>query len=470
MKILVVDDNASLARAIKTFLNQEGHVADTAGLVKEGQKLLALYNYDLVITDLRLPDGEGLEIIKTAREGRSTQPPEVILMTAFGTVESAVTAMRLGVADYLTKPVSMEEFSFRIGKIAEIRRLDDEKRLLQRQCESLLDVAGFGHALEDIVGSSSSVRELKQLIAKVAPFPSTVLVTGETGSGKEMVARAIHQLSPRANGPFVRVNCASIPESLFEAELFGHEKGAFTDARQKRIGCFETADRGTVFLDEVGEVPLTMQAKLLRVLQEKEIMRIGSSNPITVDVRIVAATNRNLEAMVAAGNFREDLLYRLSVFNINVPPLRARCEDFAPLCRNLLIRLGRELGRPSVTIADELIQQLALLPWPGNVRQLKNALERAVVLYENGEITARSFDLPEEAPREHQTAATPAKSAGPCVECGLVEALEQLERQMIGEALQKSGGTKSRAAEILKIPRTQLLYRMKKLGFGETGD
>ncbi len=468
MKILVVDDNASLARAIKTFLNQEGHVADTAGSVKEGQKLLALANYDLVITDLRLPDGEGLEIIKTARECRPAEPPEVILMTAFGTVESAVTAMRLGVADYLTKPVSMEEFSFRIAKIAEIRRLDAEKNLLQRQCESLLDVAGFGHALEDIVGDSAAVGELKQLIARVAPFPSTVLVTGETGSGKEMVARAIHQLSPRVKGPFVRVNCASIPESLFDAELFGHEKGAFTDARQKRIGCFETADRGTVFLDEVGEVPLTMQAKLLRVLQEKEIMRIGSSTPITVDVRIVAATNRNLEAMVSAGNFREDLLYRLSVFNINVPPLRARREDFGPLCRNLLVKLGRDLGRPAVAISETLIQQLSLQPWPGNVRQLKNALERAVVLSENGEITAKSFDLPEEGlpgRQKVEVSAVPEAAA-----CGLAEALEQLERQMISDALHKAGGTKSRAAEILKIPRTQLLYRMKKLGFVETGD
>ena len=315
MKILVVDDNASLARAIKAFLNQEGHVADLAGSVKEGHKLLDLSSYDLVITDLKLPDGDGLEIIRKAREGNAPRLPQVILMTAFGSVESAVTAMQLGASDYLTKPVSMEEFSFRIQKIAELRRLDAEKDLLQRQRDSLLAASGFGHAIDDIVGGGEAIRQLKELIIKVAPFPSTVLVTGETGAGKEMVARAIHQLSPRADGPFVRVNCASIPETLFEAELFGHEKGAFTDARQRRTGSFEAADQGTVFLDEVGEVPLAMQAKLLRVLQEKEVIRIGSSSPVKVDVRIVAATNRNLEKMVAEGSFREDLLYP-SAFSI----------------------------------------------------------------------------------------------------------------------------------------------------------
>lgn len=470
MKILVVDDNASLARAIKTFLNQDGHVADTAGSVKEGKKLLALSNYDLVITDLRLPDGEGLEIISSARESQTATAPAVILMTAFGSVESAVTATRLGVSDYLTKPVSMEEFSFRIEKIAKLRQLDAEKSLLKRQCDSLLEVAGFAHLLDDIVGSSSAVTKLKQLITRVAPFPSTVLVTGETGAGKEMVARAVHQLSPRADGPFVRVNCASIPETLFEAELFGHEKGAFTDARQMRVGCFEAAAQGTVFLDEVGEVPLAMQAKLLRVLQEKEIMRIGSSTAVQVDVRIVAATNRNLDAMVAAGTFREDLLYRLSVFNIVVPPLRERREDFAPLCRSLLARLGRELGRPAVSVSDELVQRLAMMPWPGNVRQLKNALERAVVLSDGDELAAAFFSTPDA--RSPASICNPAGDQGEAVmpAVGLVESLEALERRMIVAALQKCGGTKSRAAEILRIPRTQLLYRMKRLGLAETGD
>ena len=473
MKILVVDDNASLARAIKSFLNQEGHVADMAGSVKEGQKLLDLSNYDLVITDMKLPDGDGLEIIRKAREGVSVRLPEVILMTAFGSVESAVTAMQLGASDYLTKPVSMEEFSFRIQKIAELRRIDDEKNLLKRQRDSLLDASGFGHAIDDIVGDSEAVRQLKQLIAKVAPFPSTVLVTGETGAGKEMVARAIHQLSPRVDGPFVRVNCASIPETLFEAELFGHEKGAFTDAKQRRTGSFEAADRGTVFLDEVGEVPLAMQAKLLRVLQEKEVIRIGSSSPVRVDVRIVAATNRDLEKMVADGLFREDLLYRLSVFNIVVPPLRARREDFGVLCRSLLDRLGRELGRPALHIGDRVIEKLAAMHWPGNVRQLKNALERAVVLAEGKEIDLRFFvDSEKQSVVLPQTWSSDEEEmvSAEEIKAGLVETLEALERRMILAALQKAAGIKSRAAEILKIPRTQLLYRMKKLSLTDGED
>ena len=475
MKILVVDDNASLARAIKSFLNQEGHVADVAGSVKEGQKLLDLSNYDLVLTDLKLPDGEGLEIIRKARESASPRLPEVILMTAFGSVESAVTAMRLGASDYLTKPVSMEEFSFRIQKIAERRRLDEQNELLKRQCDSLLDASGFANVLDSIVGRSQAIAELKQLLAKVAPYPSTVLITGETGAGKEMVARAVHQLSPRAGGPFVRVNCASIPETLFEAELFGHEKGAFTDAKQRRIGSFEAADQGTVFLDEVGEVPLAMQAKLLRALQEKEIIRIGSSSPVKVDVRIVAATNRNLEKMVAAGRFREDLLYRLSVFNILVPPLRERKDDFPELCRSLLDRLARELGKPSLRIPDSLVERLAAMQWPGNVRQLKNALERAAVLSEGRDIEAKFLLQPD---RSEEAQAEPARTGfvSPAAienenpEVGLTAALESLERRMLVAALEKAGGTKSRAAEILKIPRTQLLYRMKKLGLGEGDD
>ncbi|MBA4398250.1 MAG: hypothetical protein C0394_12830, partial [Syntrophus sp. (in: bacteria)] len=326
----------------------------------------------------------------------------------------------------------------------------------------------LSHAIDDIVGRSPAVSELKQLVTRVAPYPSTVLITGETGSGKEMVAKAVHSLSPRCDGPFIRVNCASIPETLFESELFGHEKGSFTDARQRRIGSFEAADQGTVFLDEVGEIPLAMQAKLLRVLQEKEIIRIGSSKPVQVDVRIVAATNRNLEKMVADGIFREDLLYRLSVFNIHVPPLRARTEDFRELCCSLLDRIGRELGRPALHMSDETIARLAQMPWPGNVRQLRNALERAAVLSDSSSIGLSSFfvnDRPqamtvEPAAYNHAIEASDAGS-------GLVDALEQLERRMILDALKKADGTKSRAADLLKIPRTQLLYRMKRLGLGE---
>ena len=469
MKILVVDDNASLARGLKTFLTGEGHQAELAHTVKQGLELLETHSFDLIITDLRLPDGEGLQIMEKARDGSLDAMPEVILMTAFGSVESAVTAMRLGASDYLTKPVSLEEFSFRIKKIEQLKQLGSQKQRLERQCENLLEAAGFNQAVDDIAGESSEIAEVKQMIRRVAAYPTTVLITGETGVGKEVAAKAIHTLSPRQHAPFVRVNCASIPETLFESELFGHEKGAFTDARQRRIGSFEAADSGTVFLDEVGEVPMSLQAKLLRVLQEKEITRLGSSKPIAIDVRIIAATNRNLGEMVVAGSFREDLLYRLSVVNIHLPPLRQRLGDLPVLCQTLLHKIGNELGRPNLAISTEAMQALQKQAWPGNIRQLKNALERAVVMTDSRILEPKNFLL------AAQTSAlgsadrvTESETSGAAeTQSGLSGALENLEKKMIAAALAESGGIKSRAAEILQIPRTQLLYRMKRLGIDE---
>ena len=466
MKILVVDDNASLARGLKTFLESEGHQAELAHTVRQGLAQLSAHNFDLLITDLRLPDGEGLQIMEKARDGSSEPMPEVILMTAFGSVESAVKAMQLGASDYLTKPVSLEEFSFRIKKIEQFRQLGSQKTRLERQCETLAAAAGFNQALEDMAGDSPEINEVKQMIRRVAAYPTTVLITGETGVGKEVTAKAVHNLSQRLHAPFVRVNCASIPETLFESELFGHEKGAFTDARQRRIGSFEAADGGTVFLDEVGEVPLNLQAKLLRVLQEKEITRLGSLKPVAVDVRIIAATNRKLDAMVAAGRFREDLLYRLSVVNIHLPPLRQRIGDLPILCQTLLKKIGEDLGRPLLSLSPVALQFLQKQDWPGNIRQLKNALERAVVMSESKQLEPVDFLISLPAAAKDVQASEPAVSDIPGG-AGLNDALESLEKKMILSALAESGGVKSRAAEILKIPRTQLLYRMKKLGIGD---
>jgi len=466
MKILVVDDNASLARGLKTFLTGEGHQAEIAHTVKNGLEQLAAHNFDLIITDLRLPDGEGLQIMEKARDGSSEPMPEVILMTAFGSVESAVKAMQLGASDYLTKPVSLEEFSFRIKKIEQFRQLGVQNTRLERSCESLYTAAGFGSALDDMAGASPEIDEVRQMIGRVAAYPSTVLITGETGVGKEVAAKAIHSLSPRQNAPFVRVNCASIPETLFESELFGHEKGAFTDARQRRTGSFEAADGGTVFLDEVGEVPITLQAKLLRVLQEKEITRLGSSKPVSVDVRIIAATNRNLAEMVSAGQFREDLLYRLSVVNIHLPPLRQRKGDLPILCRTLLLRIGEDLGRPKLKLSQAALEALQKQEWPGNIRQLKNALERAVVMSDSSVLNPADFLITPQVVDNGKSVVAVADEVL-STDGGLNAALESLEKRMILAALAESGGIKSRAAEILKIPRTQLLYRMKKLGIGE---
>ena len=462
MNVLIVDDNRSLARGLSTFLKQEGHEAAVAASLAEGLSLLARYRYDLVITDLKLPDGLGLELIRTARSG--PQPPDVILMTAFGTVETAVEAMKLGALDYLIKPVPLEEFAFRIDRVVRLRQANQRAESLARENQDLLQARGLASPLDELVGDSSGMKSLKETIRKAAPFPSTVLITGETGAGKEMVARAIHALSPRSGKPFVRVNCASIPDALFEAELFGHEKGAFTDAHERRIGTFEAADGGTLFLDEVGEVPVHLQAKLLRVIQEKEFTRIGSSRPQTVDVRIVAATNRDLERMTQTAAFREDLLYRLSVVRVAVPPLRQRVEDLQLLAEHLLERFRQEFGRPGLHLPPEAVAALSRREWRGNVRELRNALERAVVLAESDRLESRLFEEEREpAPGRHaeRTALPPD---------GLLKALDDEERRMIRLALDQAQGVKARAAEFLKIPRTNLLYRLKRLGLAESAD
>lgn len=462
MNILVVDDNSSLSRGLKIFVEQEGHTCLIAGSVKEGISLIEKYSFDLIITDLKLPDGQGLEIIAHSREIDVKPLPEVILMTAFGSVETAVEAIKLGAMDYLTKPVSMEEFAFRIKKVADIRKLELKTERLLRQQRDLLDAAGLNGELHEIAGQSDAIKEVKSLITRVAPYPSTVIITGETGVGKEMVARAVHNLSGRSEGPFVRVNCASIPDTLFESELFGHEKGAFTDAKYSRQGCFESAEGGTVFLDEVGEIPINLQAKLLRALQEKEIVRLGSSIPIKVDVRIVAATNRDLEKMVVEGTFREDLLYRLGVFKIHVPPLRERKNDIAEICENLLSRLGSDLSRPGLNLAPESIERLEQLDWAGNIRELRNSLERAAVMSDCDKLEPVHFNFSSRKEPVENPLTTAERSGEQSV--GLIEALESLERKMIRAALERNQGVKSRAADELQIPRTQLLYRMKRIG------
>lgn len=462
MNILVVDDNISLARGLKTFLEQEMHRCLIASTVREGLQHLAEHEFDLVITDLKLPDGQGLEIIARARQAEVA--PEVILMTAFGSVESAVEALRLGVMDYLTKPVSLEEFSFRIKKIESFRKIKRQNDRLQRRHRQLIEQAGLGAGLNDICGVSSAVSEVKSLIARVAPYPSTVLITGETGVGKELVARAVHSLSDRRDGPFVRVNCASIPATLFEDELFGHEKGAFTDAAQSRAGCFETGEGGTVFLDEVGEIPLNLQAKLLRVLQEKELARIGSNKVRKIDTRIVAATNRNLEKMAQGGDFREDLLYRLSVFKIHVPPLRSRKEDIEPISANLLQHLGDDLKKKNLKLSASALQQLKQYEWPGNIRELKNMLERAAVMADSELLEPVHFGFAPETSSAFTVSGGGNPNTNEQAAIGLVEALERLERSLILAALSRHENVKSRAADELKIPRTQLLYRMKRLG------
>jgi len=461
MKILIVDDNLSLTKGLATFLRQEGHGSQCAGTARDALTLIDRISFDLIITDLKLPDMEGMEVIRKARS--LAEPPEVILMTAFGSIETAVEAMKLGAIDYLTKPVPMEEFAFRIDRISKIRQTSLNVQKLERANKNLLEDSGLISPLDEIVGTSPEIAKVKELIKKTAPFPSTILLMGETGTGKEMAARAIHSLSPWASGPFVRVNCASIPASLFEAELFGHEKGAFTDAHERRIGKFESAKSGTLFLDEVGEVPLTLQSKLLRALQEKEITRVGSSQPIIIETRIIAATNRPLEQMAIEGLFREDLLYRLAVIKIAIPALRERRSDIPAIAQRLLDRLRKEFGKGNLVFAPETLSCLSNRNWRGNVRELKNAVERAVVLSESAQLLPTLFsDTKIEVPT------TSCATSDIVPELGLIATLEMVERDLINKAMTKSGGVKSRAAEELRIPRTNLLYRLKKLGIDDS--
>ncbi|HEY9071035.1 MAG TPA: sigma-54 dependent transcriptional regulator [Candidatus Ozemobacteraceae bacterium] len=477
MNILVVDDNRSLVKGLCTFLTQEGHTATPAGTLAEARSALAADGFDLVITDLKLPDGEGLDVIRAVKDVE--RPAEVILMTAFSSIETAVTAMKLGALDYLTKPVPMEELAFRVARVAERRASAERVDVLRRANEAWRSADVLGEPLAGMVGESEGMKQVKTLIRKAAAFPSTVLLCGETGTGKEVAARAIHGLSPWADGPFVRVNCASIPATLFESELFGHEKGAFTDARERRIGRFEAARGGTLFLDEVGEVPLELQSKLLRALQEKEIVRVGGAKPIRIEARIVAATNRDLDAMAARGAFREDLLYRLAVIRICLPPLRERREDIPALLEHLVGLLRREFGRPGLRIDPALIPLMSRLTWRGNIRELRNALERAAVMAESDLLELRDFPAPQMeslggAIREAEEGPTPTGESSVVnpsqPEPGLNEALETLERRMIIDALSRAGGVKSRAAEELRIPRTNLLYRMKRLGIAGNDD
>ena len=469
MKILVVDDNQSIAKGLATFLKQDNHEPSTAGSLQDALAILAKTRFDLVITDLKLPDGSGIEVVRKARSNE--EPAEVILMTAFGSIETAVEAMKLGAIDYLTKPVPLEEFAFRIDRVEKMRTLGTRVESLKRQNEVLLEEAGFTSALDDLVGSGPEIRAIKEMIRKTAAFPSTVLLSGETGTGKEMAARAIHFLSPWAPGPFVRVNCASIPETLFESELFGHEKGAFTDARERRIGRFEAAKGGTLFLDEVGEVPLALQSKLLRALQEKEITRVGSSQPMVVEARIVSATNRNLDEMVKSGNFREDLLYRLAVIKIHLPPLRDRRSDIPDISEKLLSRLKKDLGKPRLQLSQGAMETLKCHDWPGNVRELKNTLERAIVMSSGdvigGELVSPDHQAKARLNQEAVPQPDPPTNKGPASQKGLNETLDEIEIKMIGNAMERANGVKARAAEELKIPRTNLIYRMKRLGILE---
>jgi len=443
-RILVVEDEDNLRRVIELQLRSSGFEVDQARTAEEALKLAD--RATLILTDLRLPGMDGLELMKRLRASNSQTP--IIVMTAFGTVETAVEAMKSGALDFLPKPFSMDHLMAVIAKASEVRALREENRKLREEL-------GFRYDLDNIIGPSPAMQEVLATVGRVAPTRATVLLCGESGVGKDLIARAIHYHSPRRAHPFVKINCAAIPENLMESELFGYEKGAFTGAVSSKPGKFEQADGGTAFLDEIGDVPLGIQVKLLRVLQEKEFERLGSNKTRQVDVRIVAATNLDLRRAVEEGSFREDLYYRLNVMPIHLLPLRQRREDIAPLVRRFLGRYAAELGVPVDSISDEAMKLLVEYSWPGNVRQLENVIERSLLLSSGNRLEARDIRL--------DGAPAPVPE-GPAQFLPEGMTLDEYERSVIREALRRANGNKSQAARLLGLTRNALRYRLTQMG------
>lgn len=447
-RILVVDDDSSLRRVMKMQLEEAGYQVTLASDGDEAYKRMPELQPELVITDLNMPTS-GLTFLErlAADEHRTT----VIVITAFGTVETAVAAMKLGAYDYVTKPLDFDALRLVVGRALERQNLLEEVRTLR----SALDQR---YGFESIIGRSKSFLRVLDQAARVSQRDATVLIQGETGTGKELIARAIHHNSPRRNKAFVAINCGAIPKELVESELFGYIRGAFTGALTNKPGRIELADGGTLFLDEVGELPLDAQVKLLRVLQEGELPKVGATNPVNVDVRVVAATHRNLAAMVEDGTFREDLYYRLAVVPLRIPPLRERREDIPQLLDTLFAQAKKRHNLPDARLAPATLQRLIAYSWPGNVRQLENVLERILVLAP-GDLISED-DLPEELQRQ---AANPGFLWPDLPEEGI--SLEAVERDLIGRALDRFKGNQTHAARFLDISRRTLIYRMEKYGF-----
>ncbi|NTW57842.1 MAG: sigma-54-dependent Fis family transcriptional regulator [Nitrospirae bacterium] len=443
--ILLIDDDPSLRRVIEYSLVESGYSVLPAASGEEGLALFQKGPCDAVITDITMPGMSGLDVLAKVRQADLNVP--VIIITAYGTIESAVSAMKQGAFDYITKPFNRDELRITLERALKMRRLEKENVRLRAE---VIDRYRF----DAIVGNSEKLREVIALAGRVAPSDATVLVTGESGTGKELLARGIHYSSGRSEGPFVAVNCAAIPENLIESELFGHVKGAFTGAVRDREGKFELADGGTIFLDEIGDLRVDLQAKILRTLQERTVDRVGGVKQIDVDVRVIAATNKDLEREVREGNFREDLYYRLSVVTLQMPPLRDRKDDIPVLAEHFLRKFS---PGPVVRLAPDALAILSAYGWPGNVRELENVMERASILKRGDTITRE--DLPEKLSRKAGGASEVLLNLP---EDGL--SLEELEKDLIIKALEKHKGNQTRAAEYLRITRPTLIYRMEKYG------
>ncbi len=440
IRILIVDDEAIVRTSLEHWFRDEGCVVETCPNGKEALAKLAESEWDLFLLDIRMPGMDGLELQRRIRESH----PEaiIILMTAYASVDTAVEAMKQGAHDYIAKPFDPEDLEKMVRAAVEKRRLEKENVQLRRSIEEL-------EQFSEIVGDSSAIRKVLEMVTTVAGTDSTVLIRGESGTGKELVARAIHAHSPRRFMPIVVVNCGALPDGILESELFGHEKGAFTGAQYRRKGKFELADGGTLFLDEIGDVSPKTQMDLLRVLEEKRVTRVGGSRSIDVDFRTIAATNRDLEASVAEKSLREDLYYRLNVFTIEIPPLRERREDIPILCEHFIQRLRRSMSRPLEGFTSEAMQLLTRREWPGNVRELQNAVERAAVVRRSGRLRPEDFPFVEPRAEEEGTNR---------------QSLADLERIHIQKTLEQSGWNVSQSARLLEIDRVTLYNKMRKYG------
>jgi DNA-binding NtrC family response regulator len=443
-RILVVEDEEKLRRVIELQLTSTGFDVDKAATAEEGVKVVD--RADLVLTDLRLPKMDGLEFLALIRR-QNTQVP-VVMMTAYGSVETAVESMKAGATDFLLKPFSLDHLMQVVNKALEVRALRDENRQLKEQL-------GRRYEYDNIIGRSEPMQEIFATIERVAPTRATVLLAGESGVGKDLIARAIHFHSPRRDRPLVKINCSSIPENLMESELFGYEKGAFTGAVASKPGKFEQADTGTVFLDEIGDVPGPIQVKLLRILQEREFERLGSNTTRHTDVRVIAATNQDLRAALEQGTFREDLYYRLNVVPLNIPPLRDRKQDIPSLADHFIRKLAPDSGSQVESITDAAMEKLMGYHFPGNVRELENVIERSLVLARGKQLDAGDIKL-ESAPRPR------SQNDSHFLPEGMT--LDQYEQELIREALRRADGNKSQAARLLGLTRNALRYRLTQMG------
>jgi two-component system NtrC family response regulator/two-component system response regulator HydG len=442
-RILIADDEEAARRSLAQILSEDGYQVSLASNGEEALNLVATESPDVLLTDLRMPVMDGHELLNRVRQGYPDV--SVVIMTAHGTIASAVQAVRDGAEEYLTKPIDVEDLELLIERILKRSRLLAETKLLRERVDEK-------YRFENIVGRSPEMMEVYRLIEQVAPSQASILITGESGTGKELIAQAIHQRSTRRDAPFVKVSCAALPETLLESELFGHERGAFTGALARRAGRFEIAAGGTIFLDEIGDIAPAMQVKLLRFLQERQFERLGGNQTLTVDVRVIAATHRELQAMIREGKFRDDLYYRLNVIEIPLPPLRSRGQDIPLLVDYFIRRFGTSNDKQVDRVADDALAALMAYHWPGNVRELEHAIERAVILSRDRVIDLSLFPtLPKtEAPARHDSSPlVPGAS------------LEEIERDAILRTLEAVGGSTSRAAAILKISARTIQYKLK---------